>query len=55
MNSQTKKKWDRQQIKMQEVEIVMQTNIRAFNTNPRVSKHLDLNNYNNSLIEVIND
>ena len=40
---------------MQEIKIVMQTNIRAFNTNSRVSKHLNLNNYNNSLIEIIND
>ena len=40
---------------MQKIEIVMQTNIRAFNTNPRVSKHLNLNNYNNSLIEIINN
>ena len=40
---------------MQKIEIVMQTNIRIFNTNPRVSKHLNLNNYNSSLIEIIND
>ena len=33
----------------------MQTNIRAFNTNSRVSKYLNLNNYNNLLIEIIND
>ena len=33
----------------------MQADIRALNTNPRISKHLNLNNYNNSLIEIIND
>ena len=40
---------------MQEVEIVIQANIRAFNTNPRISKHLNLNNYNNLLIKIINN
>ena len=30
-------------------------NIRTFNTNSRVSKHLNLNNYNNLLIEIINN
>ena len=33
----------------------MQANIRIFNTNSRVSEHLNLNNYNNSLIEIINN
>ena len=33
----------------------MQTNIRTFNTNSRISKHLNLNNYNNSLIEITNN
>ena len=33
----------------------MQANIRAFNTNSRISKHLNLNSYNNLLIEIINN
>ena len=40
---------------MQKIETIMQTNIRTFNTNSQVSKHLNLNNYNNSLIEIINN
>ena len=40
---------------MQKIEIVIQTNIRTLYTNSQISKHLNLNNYNNSLIEIINN